>query len=276
MSFQYFYWILEGNKTTFPARSFSFSTNANHAHHIHGSATLSVKHGTCQQSSMGHHFPEAFAWHMGWLTSSKQGCKLTPCNPTVLSNELSSLATPTTNNHNCGRVITTIAHSQISMQLLRERGDNPISVVTSLKQWEQMHDFHSHSPSHVVPKHHTMLGELMLLWAMLQPTLQAAWHHTYTWHEKLDQFPAPESTLSNRLFHANSNSNNLWSSQSQHIHQQLLLHVVATTHCSGQTPRAISARPILQYPGKLSNLQACRLADASTPAQGQHLMENSQ
>jgi len=133
---------------------------------------------------------------------------------------------------------------------------------------------------HILPpmwsQNTTMLGELVLLWAMLQPTLQAAWHHTYTWHEKLDQFPAPESTLSNRLFHANSNSNTLWSSQSQHIHQQLLLHVVATTHCSGQTPRAISARPILLSPGKLSNLQACRLADASTPAQRQHLMENSQ
>jgi len=101
---------------------------------------------------------------------------------------------------------------------LSERADGPISVVTSPTQWEQMRDFHSRSTGWILPtmwsKNTTVLGELVLVWTMLQPTLQAAWRHTYAWHDKLDQFPAPDSTRSDRLFHADSISNALWSSQS--------------------------------------------------------------
>ena len=143
----------------------------------------------------------------------------------------------------------------------------------------QWYDFHSHSMGWILPtmwsKNTMVLGESVLVWTMLQLTLQAAWHHTYVWHDKLDQFPAPDSTWSDQLFHTNSISNALWSSQSQHIHQWMQPHAEKPTCCSGQKPKAIFASPSLPSPGKL-RCQARQPAPNATPVQGQQLMKNSQ
>ncbi len=116
-------------------------------------------------------------------------------------------------------------------------------------------------------KNTTMLGESVLLWTMLQLTLQAAWHH---------------------LMHGMRS----WNS-SQHLRAPCLIDYfmptasqtlcgaprvdISTSGCGcvqwqphtvvAKLQEGISASPILLSPGKLSNCPAGQSTNAATPAQ---------
>ena len=86
------------------------------------------------------------------------------------------------------------------------------------QHWEQMRAFHSNRKGWPTPlqlSQQLIIGESVLLWMMLQPTLDTAWHHTYAWFAQLNHFPTPDRlTLQDWLLLGDSISKALWNSQS--------------------------------------------------------------
>jgi len=70
--------------------------------------------------------------------------------------------------------------------------------VTDLQQWEQMQTFHS-LPTAWPPVSQSsnimLLEESVLQWMMRQPSLDAAWRHTYAWMAQLDSQPEGHSIV---------------------------------------------------------------------------------
>jgi len=62
---------------------------------------------------------------------------------------------------------------------------------STMTNWQAMRKFHSHTASQLFPHGHQlttgMPEELVLMWTILQPTLDMMpWRHTYVWNDQLD------------------------------------------------------------------------------------------
>jgi len=133
---------------------------------------------------LGHSLMEALARPTRLPISRKRGFKLPYSDPTELSNEPLSLATPPTHNHDCvwqiQRVPLPVIQSQFWSGIWGE-GDatNPNSAVAPSEllakpmPWEQMCDFCSCSTGWQLPpiwlKHSVELEESVLLWTICSP-----------------------------------------------------------------------------------------------------------
>ena len=71
-------------------------------------------------------------------------------------------------------------------------------------QWQLMHQFHSCTASWVFPHGHQsttaiMPEELVLMWTLLQPTLDTPWQHTYAWMDNwMDLLRQSTTVISNK------------------------------------------------------------------------------
>jgi len=105
---------------------------------------------------------------------------------------------------------------------------SPVFVATTniiLTKWQLMRHFHCHTNSGLFPHGHQLdtailPEESILLWTLLQPTLDSPWRQTYVWNEQLDQLVQaidncdPQSTYQqfSRFFQGACISKALWSS----------------------------------------------------------------
>jgi len=102
--------------------------------------------------------------------------------------------------------------------LLRQKDvvDSPAMIV--IKHWESMRDFHLWQTGWLPPSPNsnlaTMFGESVLLWTMLQPTLDSPWHRTYAWTQWLEHSNLPDGpSHQDRLTYNKSMSHSMWNSQ---------------------------------------------------------------
>jgi len=108
-------------------------------------------------------------------------------------------------------------------------------------QWKSMHHVHSRNASRLFPNghHHTVDAapeESVLMWTLLQPTLDTPWRHTYAWNEQLEglveaindsDFQSTYQQFS-KFFDGVTISKALWSSPTNHLKCSNLRHVDLT------------------------------------------------
>jgi len=119
------------------------------------------------------------------------------------------------------KLSATLEHSVLSPDL--EKSSNLITM-----KWQVMHPFHSCIASQLFPHGHQittdMSEESVLMWTILQPTLDVPWRHMYAWNSQLDglikviddsDFQSTHQQFS-KFFQGASISKALWNASTTH------------------------------------------------------------
>ncbi len=126
--------------------------------------------------------------------------------------------------------------------------------------WQAMHKFHSRTASQLFPHSHQintgMPEELVLMWTILQPTLDMPWRHTYAWNDQLDglvqvmdnsDFQSTYRKFS-KFFQGASISKAQWNAPSINFNCPFPKSQFITSHCT------IQPAQVIPIPKPLNNL----------------------
>jgi len=145
----------------------------------------------------------------------------------------------------------TLQHSVLSLDL--EKSSDPVKM-----KWQVMHPFHSRIASQLFPHSQQittdMSEELVLMWTILQPTLDMPWRHTYAWHGQLDglAMAIDDSDFQSvywqfsKSFQGASISKALWSTSTAHWPVPKLQFV--HSHCTTQSAQVLPIHNPLNNP----------------------------
>jgi len=146
---------------------------------------------------------------------------------------------------------------------------SPVFVATTttiLTKWQSMRHFHRHTNSGLFPHGHQpdtaiLPEESVLLWTLLQPTLDSPRRQTYAWNEQLDQLVQaiddcdPQSTFQQftRFFQGACISKAMWSSSGDFGPLPKL--PFANSESSDWRPPSIRTQPLLSNLPDIRNMK---------------------